>query len=95
MHATLITFCLSVGWSVGDTSLSPLYEINLPTSRGLFTQSKVLRSFMFSGYVYHLMVQENPALTHFRGPTIFFSYGWTSVIANKGNKRNQLEGIMN
>ena len=26
----------------------------------------------------------------FRGPTIFFCYRWISVIANKGNKRNQL-----
>ena len=30
----------------------------------------------------------------FRGPTIF-CYMWISVIANKGNRRNQLEGTMN
>ena len=39
-------------------------------------------------------IQLNPALTDFRGPTIFFCYRWISVIANKGIKSNQLEGTM-
>ena len=29
-----------------------------------------------------------PTLMDFRGPTIFFCYGRTSVMANKGNKGN-------
>ena len=33
-------------------------------------------------------IQLNPALTDFRGPTIFFCYRRTSVIANKRNKKN-------
>ena len=33
-------------------------------------------------------IQLNPALTDFRGPTIFFCYMRTSVFANKGSKRN-------
>ena len=41
------------------------------------------------------LIQLNPVLTDFRGPTVFFCYRRTSVIANKGNKRNQLEGTMN
>ena len=35
-----------------------------------------------------IYVQLNPALTDFKGLTIFFCYRWTSVIANKGNKIN-------
>ena len=35
-----------------------------------------------------MAIQLNAALTDFRGPTIFFCYRWTSVIANKGKKRN-------
>ena len=35
-----------------------------------------------------LCIQLNPALTDFKGLTIFFCYKRTSVIANKGNNRN-------
>ena len=33
-------------------------------------------------------IQLNPALTDFRGLAVFLCYRQTSVIANKGNKRN-------
>ena len=40
-------------------------------------------------------IQLNRALTDFRGPTIFLYYMRTSVIANKRNKKNQLDESMN
>ena len=36
-----------------------------------------------------------PRSKGFQGTNNLFSYGQTSVIANKENKRNQLEGTMN
>ena len=40
-------------------------------------------------------IQLNPALTDFRGLTIFFCYRRNSVIANKETKGNCFEGAMN
>ena len=40
-------------------------------------------------------IQLNHALTDFRGPMIFFCNRRTSVIVNKVNKRNELEGMIN
>ena len=40
-------------------------------------------------------IQLNPAPTDFKGPTNFICYRRNSVIANKGNKRKQVEGTKN
>ena len=38
------------------------------------------------------LVQLNPAITDFRGPTIFIHYRWISAIANIGIKGKILQG---
>jgi len=75
MNKTYVLAFSQIGWIAHENRRAYLFP------------KRICFSLRFKTLVKSL-VQLNPALTDFRGPTIFFCYRWNSVIANKENKRN-------
>ena len=72
-----------VWWQILERGMTGARKIQL-----MFQCRRNMNAGLFSKSISLFNIQLNPALTDFRGQSIFFCYRQTSVIANKENKRN-------
>ena len=88
-HCQSLTFYRNV--ITDQLELASLFKTGLKR----YLQNSWIKSISFTIVLSVNFTVESRSITDFEGPTNHVRHRWNSVVANRGNKRNKLEGTMN